>query len=126
VSALEDRARVTQNMIEEHFFDERGWLFNIEGKGYADFSVQVGFINLFNTCIGMWSCPGPSTERLNYEIWVDGKTRTQSAFMGPKDAFRLLVVNGLKNARELRLVARSPGLPTYPLNLVWCDPTLWK
>ena len=26
MSALEDRARATQNMIEEHFFDERGWL----------------------------------------------------------------------------------------------------
>ena len=101
-------------------------IFNIEGKGFTDFSVQVGFLNLFNSCVGMWSCPGPSTERVNYEIWVDGKIRTQSAFMGPKDDFRLLVVNDLKNAKELRLVARSPGLPTYPLNLVWCDPTLWK
>ena len=101
-------------------------IFNIEGKGFTDFSVQVGFLDLFDVCIGMWGRPGPSTERVNYEIWVDGTLRTQSAFMGPKDDFRLLVVSGLENAKELRLVARSPGLPTYPLNLVWCDPTLWK
>ena len=101
-------------------------IFNIEGKGFTDFSVQVGFLNIFDNCVGMWSRPGPSTERVNYEIWVDGKLRTQSAFMGTKDPFRLLVVNELKNAKELRLVARSPSLPTYPLNLVWCDPTLWK
>jgi hypothetical protein len=101
-------------------------IFNIEGKGYTHFSAQVGFLNIFDNCVGMWSRPGPPTERLNYEIWVDGKLRTQSAFMGPKDPFRLLVVGGLEDASELRLVARSPGLPTYPLNLVWCNPTLWK
>ena len=63
---------------------------------------------------------------MNYEIWVDGKIRSQSAFMWPKDDSRLLVVGDLANAKELRLVARSPGLPVYPLNLAWFDPTLWK
>jgi len=101
-------------------------VFDLKGKGYTAFSAHVGFPDIWNMLVGMWGLPGDPTDRLSFEIYVDGKLRTQSGLMKPTDPFRLLVVDGLAKASEMRLVVRPVTLPSYPLNVFWFDPTFWK
>jgi len=96
-------------------------VFDLADRDFKAFSVHVGFPDIWNIMVGMWGQPGAPTDRLNYEIYVDGRLRAQSGLMGPKDDFRLLAVDGLAGARELRLVARPLKLPSYPLNVFWFD-----
>jgi hypothetical protein len=101
-------------------------VFKLEGKGFKAFSAHVGFPNAWNILVGMWCRRGSETDRLNFEIHVDGKPRAQSGLMAPGDDFRLLVVDGLEGAKELRLVVRPLKLPSYPLNVFWFDPAFHK
>jgi hypothetical protein len=101
-------------------------IFNIEGKGYSSFSAHVGFPSCWNMMVGMHCVPGSATDRLNYEIYVDGKIKAQSGIMGPKDGFRLLAVSNLKNAKQLRFVVRTMKLPPYTLAVVFFNPTFYK
>ena len=101
-------------------------IFSLKDKGFTAFSAHVGFPDRWNMLVGMWSLPGAATDRLNFEIYVDGKLRTQSGLMKPTDPFRLLVVDGLAAAREMRLVVRPLKLPSYPLNVFWFDPAFHK
>ena len=97
-------------------------VFKLEGSGFHAFSARVGFPRCWNMLVGMWCLPGAATDRLNFEIYVDGKLRTQSGLMAPTDPFRLMVVDGLAGAREMRLVVRPLKLPSYPLNVFWFNP----
>jgi hypothetical protein len=90
------------------------------------FTALVGFPDRWVGIVGLNFGPGNEGDRVNWEIHVDGKLRTQSGFMGPKDDFRLLVVDGLAKARQLRLVARPTRLPGYALHVFWFDPTFYK
>ncbi len=101
-------------------------VFNLEGKGFQAFSAYVGFPDTWNILVGMWGLPGAATDRLNYEIYVDGKLRAQSGLMAPTDDFRLLAVDALAGAKEMRLVVRPLKLPSYPLNVFWFDPAFHK
>jgi len=101
-------------------------VFNLKGKGYTAFCAQVGFPDVWNMLVGMWALRGDPTDRLNFEIYIDGKLRTQSGLMKPTDPFRLLVVDGLGGASEMRLVVRPLTLPSYPLNVFWFDPAFYK
>jgi hypothetical protein len=100
--------------------------FNIEGKGYTAFSAHVGFPLKWMGVVGLHFSPGPDDTRLNYEIYVDGKLRTQSDFVGPKDGFRLIVQDGLKDAKKLRLVVRPKNLPGDALHVFWFEPMFYK
>jgi hypothetical protein len=50
-----------------------------------------------------WACQ----HRLHFEIYVDGRLRAHSGLMGMTDPPRLLVVEGLDSAKEIRLVTRA-------------------
>ena len=68
----------------------------------------------------------PKWLRMNMEIFVDGKLRTQSGMMGTDDKARLLVVDGLENAKELKLRARMNKFPGIGVHTVWGSPTMYK
>jgi hypothetical protein len=46
--------------------------------------------------------------------------------MSPKDDYRLLVVDNLKNAKELKLVVRTLALPGSWTRFYWYDPTFYR
>ncbi|KKM03278.1 hypothetical protein LCGC14_1776020, partial [marine sediment metagenome] len=101
-------------------------VFDLQGKGFAAFSTHVGFPDRWTGIVGLNFDVGPKTDRLNYEIYVDGELRAQSGFMGPKDPFRLMVVGDLARAKQLRLVARPLRLPGHALHAFWFDPAFYK
>ena len=101
-------------------------VFHLDGKGFAAFSAEVGFPKSWMGVVGLSFYPGPADTRLNYEVYVDGALRTQSGMMGPKDDLRLLVVRGLRGAKELRLVGRTLNLPGDCLHVFWFDPQFYK
>jgi hypothetical protein len=97
-------------------------VYRIEGDGYSAFSAEVA---IPDRPYG-WRGKAPDWVRLNFEIWVDGGLRAQSGFMGPKDPARLLVVEGLAGAKELRLVTRLKRLTSNALTGVWLVGTFYK
>ncbi len=101
-------------------------VFDIEGKGFSGFLAEVGFPARWTGVVGLSLSAGPEGDRLNYEIHVDGELRAQSGFMGPADDFRLLAVEGLAGARELRLVARPLALPGNCTHVHFFDPTFYR
>jgi len=101
-------------------------VFDIASRGFAAFSTHVGFPDRWTGIVGLNFGVGPETDRLNYEIYVDGVLRAQSGFMGPKDPFRLMVVDGLAGAKQLKLVARPLRLPGHALHAFWFDPAFHK
>jgi hypothetical protein len=99
---------------------------NIEGKGYSAFAAEVGFPGHWVGVPGLRIGRGSDADRLNFEVYVDGTLRTQSGMMGPEDAFRLLVADGLKGAKQLRLVVRPSQLPADYTHVHWLDPAFYK
>jgi hypothetical protein len=73
--------------------------------------------------------------KLHFEIYVDGELRDHSGLMDVTDPPRLLVVDGLAGARQIKLVtrvhddsrARPVPWPQYrrPLTACWAEPTLY-
>lgn len=80
-------------------------VYGLNGSGFKAFSVEVG-LNQASKTVGI----GNPRLLMNFEIWVDGNLRTQSGPMSVSDAPRLLAVDGLENAKELRLLARTHDL----------------
>jgi hypothetical protein len=74
-------------------------VYSIDGKGYRSFAVMVGF----SAKDRGGKEAKPHNSLVNFEIYVDGTLRTQSGLMKHSDAPRLLVVDGLENARELKI-----------------------
>jgi hypothetical protein len=64
---------------------------------------------------------------VNFEIRVDGVPVAQSGLMRAGDEPRLLVVQGLKNAKEVKLVTRHDRLANIPgLLCLWADAMFYK
>ncbi|HUT35177.1 MAG TPA: glycoside hydrolase domain-containing protein [Planctomycetota bacterium] len=101
-------------------------VYNIEGKGFAAFSAEVGWNRMVTKSdAGL----GHTTVRMNFEIHVDGKVVAQSGLMSATDPARLLVVGGMAGAKELKLVSRTHYNADEPLGLAYCNwanPTLYK
>ncbi len=101
-------------------------VYNIEGKGYAAFSAEVGWNRMVTKSdYGQ----GHTTVRMNFEIHLDGKVVAQSGLMAATDPARLLIVEGLAGAKELKLVSRTHYNADEPLGLAYCNwanPTLYK
>ena len=64
---------------------------------------------------------------LSFEVYVDGQLRAQSGLMKVGDAPRLLVVDNLRNARQVRLVTRRADLvDDWYTSAIWGDPRFIK
>ena len=104
-------------LIGKHRFSRALWVtpahesvYDLTDSGISSFGVSVGvtkdarhFIRALN-------------RRVNFEIYVDGKLRIQSGIMSAMDEARLLAVEGLEQAKELKLVTRldsDEDDPTY-------------
>jgi hypothetical protein len=92
-------------------------VYNVEGMGITGFSAYVG--------ITRDACDRQIRHhqyRANFEIWVDGQVRAQSGLMRPTDEARYLTVEGIKDAKEFKLVTRldcDQDDPTYLCT--WAD-----
>ena len=95
----------------------------VEGSGYKALSVEVGIPDKW---YGPYAKVGPDWMRVNFEIWVDGKIRTQSGMVGPKDEARLLVVDGLENAKTVTLHCRPFKIPGDLVYVTWGEPKVWQ
>ena len=99
-------------------------IYTLEGKGFHAVSARVD-LPVSSAGYKYWNgCSGgklPEWVRLRFEIYLDGKLRTHSGWMGTKDDLRTLVVEGLQGAKELRLVTRYNRWPPYPVTGAWWD-----
>ncbi|GAH72919.1 unnamed protein product, partial [marine sediment metagenome] len=69
---------------------------------------------------------GPEWVRVNFEVYVDGRLRAQSGFIGPKDPARLVVVKGLAGAKELRLRTRLAKMTASTMMSAWGNARLYR
>ena len=70
----------------------------IELSDLNAFSAEVGWLSDFRL--------GGEDPMLHFEVYVDGKFAGHSGLMSPADPPRLMVIEGLKGADEIRLVTR--------------------
>jgi len=107
---------------------EQETVYKLEGAGFSAFSAKVqvdpGLIKATDT-------PDLLYKRLvNFELHVDGKLVAQSGLVKSGDEPRLLVADGLANAKELKLVTRFDT--PEPKNLLgtpgmaWLEPIFYK
>jgi len=93
--------------------------YRIDEEQFGAFSVEVGCLSDFQL--------GRENPMLHFEVYVDGRCAAHSGLMLPTDPPRLMVVDGLKNAREIRLVTRlhNDRLNEGELRVygAWGDPT---
>jgi hypothetical protein len=101
-------------------------VYNIEGKGFAAFSAEVGWNRMVTKAdYGL----GHTTVRMNFEVHVDGKIVAQSGLMSATDPARLLVVEWPRGAKELKLISRTHYNADEPLGLAYCnwaEPKLYR
>ena len=97
-------------------------VYNLEGSTITAFSAYVGITNdarqyqIYN-----------NHRRVNFEIYVDGEVRLQSGLMRVDDPPRYLVVEGLKDAKELKLVTRLDSDEDDPSYLAtWADAQFYE
>jgi hypothetical protein len=95
----------------------------LAGRGITAFSAEVGWLT--------GSRAGPTAPTLHFEVYVDGRFAAHSHLVKNGQAPRRLVVTGLENAKEIRLVTRlstdrktAPGRKTA-IYAVWGDPTFY-
>ena len=72
--------------------------YRIELKEFSAFSAEVGWLSDFRL--------GSESPMLHFEVYVDGKFAGHSGLMSPADPPRLIAVEGLQGADEIRLVTR--------------------
>ena len=105
-------------------------VFNLKDTGFKAFSVEVDVPEKWGYGeVGMDLGGGglpPAGLCINFEIYVDGKLRAQSGFVSVADPRRLLVVDNLSGAGELRLVARPNKIPGKFFWGDWCDMTFYN
>jgi len=98
---------------------------NIEGRGFSAFSAEVG--PHFDCRLGQGL---PWKPKLHFEGYVDGKFAGHSGPMQLGEGPRLLVITGLKDAKELRLVTRVDLDENFSeamsVSGVWGKPELYK
>jgi hypothetical protein len=64
---------------------------------------------------------------VSFEIYVDGRLRTQSGLMTPADQPRLLVAENLQEAKEIKLVTRRDDLLSDAYTCrTWANPRFIK
>ena len=114
--------------------------YDLEGKKIAAFSVEVGFPQRWAACGFGGEAVGGS--QAIFEIVVDGKIRACSGFLKPQGLIstgwgsyaprklrglerRLLVVEGLENAKKLLLIHRVIPPPIGRRGTVWQNATLY-
>ena len=103
-------------------------VYKLAGSGYRAFSAEVGV----NAVVARQAA-GHEGLRVCFEIHVDGKLVAHSGLMKSTDAPRLLVVEGLEKAKEMKLITRlhtmlyddGSFLGEYAYSN-WARPTLYK
>jgi hypothetical protein len=96
--------------------------YRIEGKGFAAFAAEVGWCAKTGLREERRDKP-----RLVFEVYVDGRCAAHSGLMDPADAPRLLVVDGLRDAKEIRLLARlDSDQADSDVRAVWGDPVFYQ
>jgi len=97
-------------------------VYRIPGAGFNAFAAEVGFFDGF-----LKHGVANKGALVAFEVYVDGVLRASSGIVGVKDAPRLLVVNGLADAKEVRLVTRRDNLSSDECCLAtWGDPRFIK
>ncbi len=86
--------------------------YRLEGTGFTAFSAEVG-VHCSTARIG------DTSVRANFEIHVDGQVRAQSGLMSADDEPRLLVVDDLTGAKQVKLITRLDRLVNT--ERVWCN-----
>ncbi len=103
----------TKLSIGKKLYDHGLWawpyhetVYDVAGAGFRAFSADVGF---HDRSLSVWQ--GDPRLHLSFEVYVDGRLRAQSGIMRPADReIRLLVVEALAGAREVKLVTRTHNL----------------
>ncbi|GAF71971.1 unnamed protein product, partial [marine sediment metagenome] len=97
-------------------------VFDVKGAGFSAFAAEVGFYDGYSK-----SSYANRGAVVSFEIYVDGKLRTQSGFMTFSDAPRLLVADRLARAKEVKLVTRRADLvDDWYTFVTWGDPRFIK
>jgi hypothetical protein len=97
-------------------------VYNLKDAGYSAFATEVGFHKFFTR-----QSRANKVAAVNFEIYVDGKVAAQSGLVRPGDEPRLLVVRGLDDASELKLVVRRDNCKNDQYCLAtWADPRFYK
>ena len=100
-------------------------VYNIEGQGFTGFSAKVK-VNAKRKRVR----ENAAGKVVNFEVHVDGKLRAQSGLMTAADAARLLVVNDLAGAKELKLYVRwdrpEPKHLGSTVGILWIEPKLHR
>ncbi len=92
---------------------------SIEGKSFSAFSAEVGFANAGR--------PDYRNPKMHFEIYVDGQLKAHSGLMAYGEAPKLLVVEGLQAAKEMRLVTRlSDDGGQRGVEGIWGEPAFYK
>ena len=97
-------------------------VFNLEGTGITSFAAYVGVpVDAAKRVIR------DHHRRVSFEIYVDGKPAVQSGLMTTMDPARLLVVEGLEKAKEMKLVTRlDSNRDSYNYLAVWASAEFYK
>jgi hypothetical protein len=96
-------------------------VYNVEGSGFTAFSADVGLPK-----------EGDKPQlhrdaRVCFEVYVDGALRAHSGLMKLGDQPRRLVVTGIEDAKQVRLVTRLDSLKDSPRSLFfWADPAFHR
>ena len=96
--------------------------YNVEGAGFAAFAAEVGFNDesVKNGYANLGAV-------VSFEVWVDGALRAQSGLMKFGDEPRLLAVEGLATAKEVKLVTRLDSCGDNATFLcVWANPQFYQ
>jgi hypothetical protein len=103
-------------------------LYKLEGSGFKAFSAEVGV-----NAIVARQAAGHENLRVCFEVHVDGRLVAHSGLMKSTDGARLLVVEDLGKAKELKLITRlhrmlygdGSYLGEYAYSN-WANPTLYR
>ena len=96
--------------------------YNVKDAGFSAFAAEVGFYD--GVAKSRYANLGAV---VSFEVYVDGKLRAQSGLMKFGDAPRLLVVDGLAKATDVKLVTRRSDLvDDWYTSATWGDPRFIK
>lgn len=104
-------------------------VYNIDGKGFKAFSAKVD-LPVSSSGYKYWAgCTGAKFEEwtaARFEVYVDGRLRAHSGWIGRKSKLQTLVANGLAGARELKLVTRFRRQNAQAVTVAWWDARFYK
>ncbi len=99
--------------------------YGLEGQPFRSFAVEIGWLTAS-------TLPSESREipTLYFEVYVDGRLRAHSGGVGFTDPPRLLVVEGLAGAKEIRFLTRchDERRNTHGTSIwgTWAEPAFYK